>query len=316
MPTKIIKICSCFLMLFPLSSFAYQQPVNDAAIYQMDKFSISAGVGYLGGESNEYVYEYDGSTLSQLNWKIEGASVIKGDMNVDFLPWFSANINGWTTISTNNAQMDDYDWQIAGQSHWSDWSHHADTDLNYANNIDINMRGWLLQNQHIKLGATVGYQVSEFDFLAKGGCYEYANGLFTGCFPMGQPGIGYNQTFDTVYLGAVGKYRKDNFELNATLKYSPWVDANDVDEHYLRGLTFTESGDNSQFTSATLTAGYYFRQHAKLFFEAEYNQYSNGKADTTYSDSYGDIYYIPYGAGLGNHNYVLSIGIQYKPYAN
>lgn len=315
MSTKIIKTFSCFFMLLPLCSFAYQQPLPQSTTYQMDKFSISAGIGYLGGQSNEYVYEQDGSKLSELNWKIQGASVIKGEMNVDFLPWFSANMNGWTTMGTNNAQMNDYDWLDPQQSNWTDWSHHPDTDLNYANNIDLNVRGWLLQNQSYKLGATVGYQLNEFDFIANGGCYNYGNGSFTGCFPTDQPGIGYYQTFDSVYLGLVGKYRTERFELNATLKVSPWVHANDVDEHYARGITFTESGDNSQFTSATLNAGYYFRQHAKIFFEAEYNQYTNGKADTTYTDRYGDVYYASNAAGLDNHNYVLSVGIQYKPYA-
>ncbi len=279
----------------------------------MDKLSISAAAGYLGGESNEYVYNENGTKLSQLNWKINGAAIIKGEINFDLLPWLTANANGWSTMGSSNALMDDYDWMNPAQSTWTDWSHHPDTDLNYANTIDLNLRGWFLQNQNYKFGATAGYEQNFFDFLAKGGCYQYYNGFYTGCFPNNEPMISYQQTFETVYLGLTGKYLMNNFELNGTLKFSPWVQANDVDEHYARGLTFTDSGDNSSFSSVTLAAGYYVSQYTKVFFEAAFNQFTNGKADIEINNHRTGIEFINNAASLCNNNYVLALGVQYTP---
>ena len=295
-----------------MNSFSYQTTIPESATYRMDKFSISGSLGYLGGESNEYVYDESGRTLSQLTWKINGAAIIKGEVNVDLLPWLSANANGWSTMDTNGAQMDDYDWMNPAQSKWTDWSHHPDTDLNDANAIDLNLRGWVLQNQHYKLGVTAGYQEDSFDFSARGGCYQYANGLYTGCFHSNETLIDYQQNFEATYLGLTGKYLMNAIEFNATVKFSPWVKASDVDEHYARNITFTERGNHSNFSSVTASAGYYMSQYTQLFLEAAYTQFANGKADTLLDDySDGGRYYIADGAGLSNSNYALGFGIKY-----
>lgn len=312
MKIKIIQILSCILMLGPITSVSSQQLVTEQNTYRLNGFSINAAAGYLGGESNEYVYDEMGRKLSELNWKINGAAIIKGEVNVDFLPWLTGNARGWSTLDSSNALMDDYDWMNPAQSGWTDWSHHPDTDLNYANNMDFNLRGWFLQKPNYKLGATAGYEQSSFDFLAKGGCYQYNNGLYTGCFANSEPMIGYQQTFETVYLGLTGKYLVNNFELNATVKYGPWVQANDVDQHFARNLVFNESGENSNFSSVTVAAGYHVNPRAKVFFEAAFNQFTNGKADMELNNGI-DTYFINNAAGLGNNNYVLALGVQYTP---
>ncbi len=312
MEIKIIKSLPLLLCLCPVSSFASVQPVNESNHYPMNKFSVNAAVGYLGGESNEYVYREDGSKLSELNWTINGASVLKGEINVDVLPWLSANANGWGTVGTNSATMNDYDWMNPAQTHWTDWSNHPDTDLDYANNIDVNLRGWFLQQQHSKLGVTAGYAQSSFSFLAKGGCFQYENGLYTGCFPDNLRGISYQQTFETVYLGLTGKYLMNQVELAATVKVGPQINATDTDQHYLRDLVFTDSGSGSTFFSATLSAGYYFNQATKVFFEASGTSFSNDKANTVIEDTFtGESRRLDNQAGLGNNNYVLALGIQY-----
>ena len=314
MRSKITQILLCILILNPLSSFSFPQSLPENSIYPMDKWSINGSIGYLQGESNEYVYGDGGRQLSELDWKIQGATVIKAELMADLLPWLTANVNGWGTIDNSTALMDDYDWFNPHQSSWTHWSHHPDTELTEATNIDFNLRGWLLQNQNYKLGITTGYQQTSFDFLAKGGCYQYNNGLQTGCFPDHMPMIDYQQTFKTTYLGLTGKYLlNNNFELSATLKYSPWVKSSDVDEHYARDITFTESGDNSTFSSAALSAGYYFSRQTKVFFEAAFIQFTNGMADTEYNDHSNGIIFIRDAAGLSNQNYVLSLGIQYTP---
>jgi len=311
MRIKIIPLFSSFLLLSSINSFSSQYPAPENSLYRMDKLSINGALGYLGGESNEYVYTQTGETLSQLNWKINGVPVIKGEINVDFLPWLTANFNGWSTTDTGKAKMDDYDWMNPAQSKWTHWSHHDDTDLNNANNLDLNLRGWFLQNQQYKVGLTGGYQTEMFDFSAKGGCYQYANGLFSGCFPSGLTMIGYQQNFEATYLGLTGKYLMNNLELNATVKFSSWVHSSDIDEHYARNLTFTEEGIQSNFSSITVAAGYYLTYYTQFFVEGAYNQFTSGNADTVINDNNGSYFFIKNGAGLGNTNYVLALGLKY-----
>ncbi|ARJ42979.1 hypothetical protein B1H58_13720 [Pantoea alhagi] len=49
--------------------------------------------------------------------------------------------------------MDDYDWMVDNQSHWSDWSTWPAARLNYANQFAVSITGWLLQQPEYKPGA-------------------------------------------------------------------------------------------------------------------------------------------------------------------
>lgn len=314
---RIKTILNQFLTLLfssALCSFSVNQSIQAADLnhYQMSKFSLKASLGYLGGESNEYVYDTDGTKLSQLNWVLDGAPIFALNFNSDLFSWLSLGVDLWGTTDQSAAVMDDYDWLIPSQSRWSDWSHHVNTNLNNASQVDVNVRPWLFQNQTFKLGAIIGYQKTELEFLAKGGCFVYDNGLYTGCSDANEPAIGYQQIFEGGYFGFTSKYLMSHIELDATLKVSPWVSSSDKDEHYSRNLTFYESGNQSIYASLSVTAGYYFTQNIKAFLEGSLTQFTNGKADTVIDYKHGqDLYYIPDAAGLGHHNYVLALGVQY-----
>jgi len=208
--------------------------------------------------------------------------------------------------------MDDYDWLNPYQAHWTDWSHHENTMLNYANDIDLNLRGWILKNQNYKLGVAAGYEQTAFNFNANGGCYQYASGHYVGCFE-NIPVIGYQQTFRAPYLGLAGQFKVDKFEFGALLKISQWVHADDTDNHYLRNLTFREYGTKSKYQSATIDAGYLYSEHTKFFAEASFNHFSEARAGTEIIDNdTGEMGYLPNSAGLGNKNYTFSLGVKYR----
>lgn len=275
------------------------------------EFSISGSIGALGGESREYVYAENGRKVSQINWKIKPAAILQAEMNYDVLSWLSAHVRGWTTIAKRTTVMDDYDWLNPNQSNWTEWSHHENTQMNYANDLDLNLRAWLWKNTNLKLGATLGYERNAFDFKAIGGCYQYQSGKLTGCFA-NVPGIAYQQTFNTPYVGLIGKYNIDRFELAAVAKYSNWVQAKDQDQHFMRDLTFKETSDRSNYYSLMLDAGYRVTNNLKVFTQASYNQYSRTKADTEVIDNTsGETAFLPNSAGLYNKNYTLAVGVHY-----
>lgn len=316
-----MKMSRLYLVLLSLTAYIpmsvnaspFMSSVDKHIDHQYDGFSINGAIGTLGGEANEYVYTDSGEKLSQLNWKIKSASVIKGEMNYDMLPWLTANLNGWSTFKKGTGVMDDYDWLNPLQKQWTHWSHHENTELRYANDVDVNLRAWLLQDSYYKLGVMAGYEINDFRFLAKGGCFQMYNGRNSGCFSYNLPVIGYEQSFSTPYLGLNGKYLVNDFELNAIIKVSPLAQARDVDDHYLRDLTFKEYNQSSQFYSASFAAGYYVTPEVKVFADATYNRYMKGKADTQVLDHrLGIVEYFENAAGIANKNYVLSLGVQYR----
>lgn len=300
------------LALLIMSIPAILQASSVTPNFSPERFSVGMSLGALGGESREYVYDADtGQKLSQLNWKIKNVGILKADVSWDVWNWLTLNVHGWASLGAGKGQLDDYDW-LDGKPGASDWSHHTDTPLNYANEFNLNLKGWLVKGDNYKFGTMMGYQQTRFSWTAFGGHYKYGRGEETGNFPVGLRGIGYSQTFTTPYVGLVGQYRYQNIELNAQLKYSDWVTVKDNDEHYMRQMTFREKIRNSSYYSVSLDAGYYVTPHARLFTELGYSLYKQGKGGmdmfsaNSSSHDYGNV------AGIANKNYSLSVGLNYR----
>lgn len=310
----LLPIAYCALGIYSYTVISAPATTDKELTYDNNKLLLNASIGYLQGQSQEFVYYADGRKMSELIWDIKQASIMRGGISYDFLSSYTVAANGWVTISKGQAMMNDYDWLYPFQSSPSDWSYHENTQLEYANDFDLNVRKWLVQKDSYKLGIMAGYERSTFSFLATGGCYQYDNAAFIGCFPANELGIGYQQEFETVYVGLAGQYIINKFEFGAGLKYGPWVNSSDVDQHYMRNLTFIEHGDNANFYSAALNSAYEVNNETKLFIEAVYNHFTNTKADTEIIDHIaGRTLYIPNSAGLNNKNYFLSLGLQYRP---
>ena len=50
-----------------------------------------------------------------------------------------------------------------------------DTQRNYANEFDLIIKGWLLNEPNYRLGLMAGYQESRYSFTARGGSYIYSS---------------------------------------------------------------------------------------------------------------------------------------------
>ncbi len=301
-------------LAFGLSILALMPSAIQANTFFNNRLAINTTLGYLSGKSQEFVYDSNtGKKISQLNWKLNGDAAIKGEINYKITSQLDANAQGWIIVAPGNAVMDDYDWLVPGQIHWSEWSHHDDTDLHQGNEFDFSLRAWFMDQSPYRLAALLGYQRTLFSFLAKGGCFNYDNGMDVGCFPYGEKGIGYKQTFSAPYLGIAGQYGVNKVELNGVFRFSNLVTAKDVDQHYERGLTFTEGGDYFELYHVNLNAGYYLKPQVKLFAEAMYAYFPLKKTSTTIRNNNSQtISYENQGsAGLNNKYLLLSLGIYY-----
>ena len=280
-----------------------------------EKVTIGLSLGQLQGEAKERVYEpKEGDRkVSQLNWKYNNAAILKADLAWDLLPWASLGFNGWTTLASAGAAMDDYDWQDISQSKWTEWSTHPETRLNYANEFDINMKAWLLNEDQYRVGVLAGYQQSSFSWLAKGGSYSYSNGTEIGNFPRGQPGIAYMQKFKLPYIGLSARYKYEKFETNLLFKYSDWVDTTTNDEHYARGVTFKDDVNNSRYYAVVADVGYYFTPQAKVYLEGSWNQYQEKRGSLSYYSPSEGVYEKENDAGsIENEFYTVTMGMKYS----
>jgi plasminogen activator len=303
------------MMMATFSGAVYAGAAQWTPDFSPDSLRVSASGGMLSGKSHEMVYdEVTGRKISQLDWKIKNVAILKGDISWDADSFLTLNARGWTSLASGSGHMDDYDWMNENQSSWTDHSSHPATNVNYANEYDLNVKGWVFQNENYKAGVVAGYQETRFSWTATGGSYNYDNGTNTGNFPAGERGIGYSQRFSMPYIGLAGQYRFNDFEVNALFKFSDWVRAHDNDEHYMRDLTFREKTSNSRYYGASIDAGYYVTPHAKVFAEFAYSSYEEGKGGTQIIDNNsgesgsigGDA------AGISNKNYTLTAGLQYR----
>ncbi|ENO0298276.1 omptin family outer membrane protease [Enterobacter asburiae] len=303
------------MMMAAFSGAVYAGPTIVTPDFSPDSLAVSASAGMLSGKSHEMVYdEATGRKISQLDWKIKNVAILKGDITWDAYSFFTLNARGWTSLASGSGHMDDYDWMNAKQSSWTDHSSHPATNVNYANEYDLNVKGWIFQGDNYKAGVTAGYQETRFSWTATGGTYNYDNGAYQGNFPAGERGIGYSQRFSMPYIGLAGQYRFNDFEFNALFKFSDWVRAHDNDEHYMRDLTFREKTTDSRYYGASVDAGYYVTPHAKVFAEFTYSSYEEGKGGTQIIDTNtGDSGSIGGdAAGISNHNYTITAGLQYR----
>ncbi|AIA46939.1 outer membrane protease [Serratia sp. FS14] len=178
----------------------------------------------------------------------------------------------------------------------------------------MNIKGWLLMQLTYRLGAVVGYQQTRFSWTALGGSYSYDNGAEINNLPQEARVIGYKQQFNTPYLGLVGVYRYQNVELNGLLKLTPWVNAKDNDEHYLRNMTFREDIHRSRYYSVALGVGYYLTPAAKVYTEVSASKYEEGKGGTQMlNNKTGEHSYIEGdAAGIDNMHYSVTAGVQFR----
>lgn len=303
------------MMMAAFSGAVYAGPTIVTPDFSPESLAVSASAGMLSGKSHEMVYdEATGRKISQLDWKIKNVAILKGDITWDAYSFLTLNARGWTSLASGSGHMDDYDWMNAKQSSWTDHSSHPATNVNYANEYDLNVKGWIFQGDNYKAGVTAGYQETRFSWTATGGTYNYDNGAYQGNFPAGERGIGYSQRFSMPYIGLAGQYRFNDFEFNALFKFSDWVRAHDNDEHYMRDLTFREKTTDSRYYGASVDAGYYVTPHAKVFAEFTYSSYEEGKGGTQVIDTNtGDSGSIGGdAAGISNHNYTITAGLQYR----
>jgi plasminogen activator len=164
----------CFLLLsgIPAAIAAGVEVQERAEVSITPDFAATGYLGYLNGESGEYVYGDAGQKVSQLDWKIDNALIIGGDLSYRATDWLSLRAGGWTTLASGNT-MDDRDWLLGynGFDSWTHWSHHPNTDLSKAFQIDVSAAAKFAEYNNLQFNALLGYRFKNMKWDAVDGTF-------------------------------------------------------------------------------------------------------------------------------------------------
>ncbi len=267
------------------ASAADLSPQRVAPLFTASGLSAEVTGGYLTGMSRELVYNIpgDGSKLSQLNWQIDRAFVLGGSLNYQALDWLTLRGRGWTHLSSDNA-MDDYDWLFGyrGFESWSDWSHHGDTRLAKAYQIDLGASARLMETGPWSVSALAGYRFLTMKWDAYGGSYIYSTNGFRddiGSFEAGELQIAYQQWWHIPYLGLGFRYGSGPLTVTAELIGSPLVGVRDKDNHVDIAL-FKEAFSPTVMAGASLGAELAVTDRISLTWRAEAQRFFEAKGGT------------------------------------
>lgn len=311
-----------FTLLFLLLNTGLAYAAMDD--FSPKKFSAALSSGLLlnGGKAKEFVY-MDDIKVSQLNWEIKNSPIVKVDLSWQPLSWLSLNANAWTTMAQSSSLvMSDYDYQdMTNPKLVTDWSYHPDTKMKYANQVDLNAQLFLLSDTQYKAGFVLGYQQNKFNWDAKGGIFRYGleddegqyipgtAQMLEGQYDANKKVIAYKQTYRMPYIGLNAQYAHQKISLGATVKYSAWVTAKDIDHHYAREAVFYDQVKNMDYYGLNLNVGYYVRPDTQLFATFEWNKYRE-KMGKLYGISVEDGHEEGQGS-LSSQFHNLSLGLKY-----
>ncbi|AOA58148.1 omptin family outer membrane protease [Acinetobacter larvae] len=310
-----------------LAGFSFNTHAVASTAFSPEKVSIALSSGILtGGTAKEFSFDEEFGQLSQLDWSIKNTPIGKADITWDLHPRLSLSAKGWTTLASGQSHMDDYDWlNLEDRSQITDWSTHSNTHLNHANEFDLNMNFWMLNNNPFKLGLLAGYQENRFSWSAFGGHAKYSESDEDGDyipdtaqsieydFADDAMVIGYKQKYSMPYLGLNTQYQFNKFEISAQLKYSPWVKAKDRDIHYEReNLYLNKASKSSKYYGASINMGYNIIPSTKLFAEYNWSKYDMARSDTLILNVNEEPYLNENGGGISNKHQTVQVGIQYK----
>ena len=322
---KIKTVLVIIVMLSPMSLYAEAErgsvsgsyKVEDSKkVYRNGRITLNIQTGLANGEAHELVYS-GSDKISELTWDIKNVFMAGGNITaVLYRPWglkFNAGIS--SMVKKQDSIMDDYDWFIINGP-WTDWSHENAT-LEKALTIDVSLSKSILSDDSgsFNMDVELGFKRENWKWVSFGGTYIYSVFGFrdaTGTFP-NVPGISYEQTINTPFIGASASFRKADFSLFLRVVGSPFVFTEAVDYHYSRGLVFTDTFSSGKMIGLDLSLAYHMSENMSVNINYFYQQHYRNRGDTvTYNQATGAQTYDPNNAGMSLTYQTIGIDMTYS----
>ena len=245
--------------------------------------SLETTVGVMNGEANEYVYNPDGSVLSQLIWTFDDVVVLNADLAISPLTWLTVGIRGSINL-TEDSTMDDFDFPgaVCGIPGPFCHSHHEHTNLEHYLTVDAYVAGTVLSHNNAYSNASLkllaGYKRQDQEWDAFDGVANYA------VLPPGI-GISYEQTWRAPYIGVSADAEWHKWIVGGRVIGSWWVDSQDEDTHHLRNLRFNEEFGRSDMVSVNAKVGYRLTPHVSVLGTYDWQKWDVAKGPTVISNA-------------------------------
>ncbi len=306
-----------------LAQQALESPRVQLAETENLSLSVNGSLGFINGKAHEIVYEYcpDGSRYktSELIWDLKNVLMGGGGISIAIVNRVHINAGYWAPLSKGNGQMEDYDWLLyEPNTPWTDWSL-SDVSVVKGHVWDVNASVDLLRMQSFSVRGFAGYKENFWRWEDAGVRHRYSSDPFVpggfrddigddGCVN----GINYEQEFKIPYFGAGVDWAHRGFTLAACLSYSPFVMAEDKDNHLLRNIEFVESFDGGTFFGAGLSASYLFDIGIFAEISVDHQEVSEIIGDSTMTElDTSESMTSKSGAGIDNSLTQFSVSLGY-----
>ena len=320
---KSLALGIASLLALAGAAHAAEPAVTDLApLVRSSTFEAGLFTGYLAGTAREYVYDEDGSKLSQLNWRIRNAGTVGLNLAYRPLDWLTIRGQAWTVVAANS-KVTDYDWTMRGIgiNDWTDRSI-SSTRMNQSYGADLGVAATFYRYGGLSLGALAGVRYQTMRFVAHDGSHIYSTDPNASGDTPPDPStfhndegtlsgdvITYRQTWRSGYLGAAMRYDAGKFDVHGQFVVSPWTFGKDRDNHLLNGAISREHGKRSSMFGMEVGANYHLTPRWSLYSTLGYQKYAHTKGDTHRVSAEDGPSFDPTGSsGLANETWNLNLG--------
>jgi len=273
-----------FLGMIVLTTIAQAEMTQ---VVENKKIKISLGTQFKNMETKELVYKDKNSDvrLSELDWRMDNATMIGGEVELTPTDRFSIKLGAYTSFGTNDEYMDDYDWlDYSTGTGDDDYDMHtrSRTELDYATdiNLDLSYKFYDGKNNDFFVLTGINYMHNKWSAYGAHGVYTDQNTgnkhpVYLNDSIMG---LSYEQTQLIGYLGLGYEFTYKKIGLGTQLKKGMGT-TKSTDEHIMRSLTFEDK----------ISANY---SEASIYIEYKFTPNFSGKLEDIYvfseSNGHGD----------------------------
>jgi len=316
-----------FLGIIALTTIAQAEMTQ---VVENKNIKISLGTQFKNMETKELVYKDKNSDvrLSELDWRMDNATMIGGEVELTPTDRFSIKLGAYTSFGTNEEYMDDYDWLYYSTGTGDDdFDKHtrSRTELDYATdiNLDLSYKFYDGKNNDFFILTGIDYTHNKWSSYGAHGVYtkqpwdKYPESLKPGDkYPVNDNdsimGLSYEQTQLIGYLGLGYEFTYKKLGLGTQFKKGIGT-TKSTDEHVMRSLTFEDEMD-ATYSEASIYFEYNFTPNFNGKLEDVYVfSESNGHGDETMTDNIkGTSKYLEEKVGFKNTSNVVRLSLAYS----
>jgi len=258
-------------------------------------FSAGSGLEVLYGTAYEYVNDKNnGNQVSELDWGIKPivsiASIARARLGK-----IELDLSCAMGFPGDSGTMADSDWLNESVGDTSTKTNYSESEAiaEHMTDLFVSFSYEFDPSQEVALKPFIGYRYLNINWSANGGWGQYASNsqnieppyysYTTGqIFSLYGLLSTYEQTYSAFVAGLSAEWRLSNrLSIDASIQAAPYVSCNDIDNHLLRGLTFTDTMSGGYLVEPDIALDWSPNSMVELRFHCKYTMISGLKGSDT-----------------------------------